>query len=363
MPTDGSSTTPTLPLFDEPVLREILGQFFVASFNAILITGSEPGYPILYANPAFCRMTGYTADELRGQSPAIFQGEKSNPRILHRLHEDLQAGRSFHGAAINYRKNGEPYPVEWNITPVRDPTGRITHFISVQKDLSDLRQLMSRFKYTNENFRAFLRDLPLSALPAAPATDLDGRKQQLTEALLDNVRLYNPALRSDEQVALFDENEFFDLSEGFTGVLGEQLEQEFISAEQYALRQPVSADELDELQELLREIQQQLDLLQIGSNKSAALTNIAACLQDVASSIFYMEDFVSLSSVLAELATHTRAHAQAALPDFLVDTYRGLAQDMETWVERIFVSRSAANIHEMDASIISSAKQLLMFLP
>lgn len=363
MPTDGSIANPTLPLFDEPVLREILGQFFVASFNAILITGSEPGYPILYANPAFCRMTGYTVDELRGQSPGIFQGEKSNPRILHRLHEDLQAGRSFHGAAINYRKNGEPYPVEWNITPVRDPTGRITHFISVQKDLSDLRQLMSRFKYTNENFRAFLRDLPLSALPAAPATDLDGRKQQLTEALLDNLRLYNPALRSDEQVALFDENEFFDLSEGFTGVLGEQLEQEFISAEQYALRQPVSADELDELQELLREIQQQLDLLQIGSNKSAALANIAARLQDVASSIFYLEDFVSLSSVLAELATHTRAHAQAALPDFLVDTYRGLAQDMETWVERIFVSRSAANIHEMDASIISSAKQLLMFLP
>jgi PAS domain S-box-containing protein len=358
MLTDGSTT---LPLFDEPVLREILEQFFVASFNAILITSSEPGYPILYVNPAFCRMTGYTADELRGQSPKIFQGEKSNPRILQRLHDDLQAGRSFHGAAINYRKNGEPYPVEWNITPVRDPAGCITHFISVQKDLSDLRQLMSRFKNTNENFRAFLRDLPLSA--STPATDMDGKKQQLTEALLDNVRLYNPALRSDEQVALFDENEFFDFSDGAAGVLGEQLEQEFISAEQYAQRQPVSADGLDELRELLREIQQQLDLLQIGSNKSAALISIADCLQDVASSIFYLEDFVSLSSVLAELATHTRAHAQSTLPDFLVDTYRGLAQDMETWVERIFVSREATNIHEMDASIVSSAKQLLMFLP
>jgi len=362
MHVDGTGTSTTLSAFDEPVLREILGQFFIASFNAILITSSEPGYPILYANPAFCRMTGYTAEALRGQSPRIFQGEKTNPRILQRLREDLRAGRSFHGATINYRKNGEPYPVEWNITPVCDPAGSITHFISVQKDLSGLRQLVSRFKYTNENFRAFLRDLPLSTA-AAPAPNLNDRKQQLTEALLDNVRLYNPALRSDEQVALFDENEFFDLSEGTTGVLGEQLEQEFISAEQYAQRQPMTADDLDEMRELLRDIQQQLDLLQIGSNKPAALYNIAACLQEVASSIFYLEDFVSLSSVLGELATHTRAHAQSALPDFLVDTYRGLAQDMETWVERIFVSRDAANIHEMDASIVSSAKQLLMFLP
>lgn len=355
----------TLPLFDEPALRQILDRFLVTTFNAIVITTAEAGYPIVYVNPAFCRMTGYTAAELYGQSPRMLQGELSNPKILQRLKERLDAGRSFHGATINYRKDGKGYAVEWTISPIFDGDGKITHFVSLQKDLSNLRQVVSRLKSTNQNFREFLRDLsataeksPLSAI----AAHIADKKSALTQQLVDNVRLYNPALRSEQNIELFGETEFFDLSDDFNGVLGEKLEQNHISAREYVANQPLSASELAELHDVIEEIQQQLDLLQYSANCSKDLLIIADNVHQVANTVFYLEDFVSISSVLAELATHTRVHAKAELPAFIIDTYKALLQDLQVWIDRIFISATAADIHEMDASIISSARQLLMFM-
>lgn len=59
-----------LPDLGDDCLRRILGDFFAASFNGIVITSPQPGYPILYANPAFCAMTGYRLAELLGRAPA-----------------------------------------------------------------------------------------------------------------------------------------------------------------------------------------------------------------------------------------------------------------------------------------------------
>lgn len=68
--------------FNEAALRQILQKFVETSFNSIVITSADAGYPIVYANPEFCRMTGYTPEELIGKSPKIFQGEKLIPRFL-----------------------------------------------------------------------------------------------------------------------------------------------------------------------------------------------------------------------------------------------------------------------------------------
>lgn len=354
-----------LPVFDEPVLRQILDRFLVSTFNAVVITTADKSYPIVYVNPAFCRMTGYTAAELQGQSPRLFQGELSSPRTLQTLKEKLDAGQSFHGATINYRKDGSSYPVEWTISPIFGDDGKITHFFSLQKDLSNLRQVVSRLKTTNQNFRAFLRDLSAAAgkAPAhAIAEHIAGKKNELTEQLIDNVRVYNPALRSEENIELFGETDLFDVSDDLNGILGEKLEQNYVSAAEYLANQPLPAREIAELQHVIEEIQQQLDLLQYSSNWSKDLLIIADNVTQVANTVFYLEDFVSISSILAELATQTRLCAKAELPSFIIDTYKALLQDLQTWVDRIFISATADNIHEMDASIISSARQLLMFM-
>jgi hypothetical protein len=255
--------------------------------------------------------------------------------------------------------------VEWTISPIFGDDGKITHFVSLQKDLSNLRQVVSRLKSTNQNFREFLRDLSSAVTKTsakAIADHIAGKKHELTEQLIDNVRVYNPALRSDENIELFGEVEFFDLSDDLNGILGEKLEQSYVSAAEYRANQPLPASEIAELRNVIEEIQQQLDLLHYSANCEKDLLIIADNVLQIANVVFYLEDFVSISSILAELATQTRLHAKAELPAFIIDTYKALLQDLQVWVDRIFVSGSADNIHEMDASIISSSRQLLMFM-
>ncbi len=111
------------------------------SFNAVLLTdadSSKNGYRIIYANQAFQKMTGYSIQELAGKNARILQGPATNPDVIQRLRECLKNGEYFHGSTINYRKDGRPYFVEWNISPVRNTDGQVTHFISVQQDMSSL---------------------------------------------------------------------------------------------------------------------------------------------------------------------------------------------------------------------------------
>lgn len=355
----------SLPVFDESTLRSLLQQFFATSFNAILITTAEDSYPIVYANPAFCHMTGYSAEELQGKSPKIFQGERTNRKILQRLKADLNAGHAFHGATTNYRKNGEPYPVEWNISPICNHEGLVTHFISVQKDLSNLKQIASRLKNTNEHFRGFLRDISASVEKTGINELLEEvieKKQTMTEVLMGNAKLYSPALRSEDNIALFDENEFFDFSDDMNGSLVIEEVTVAVSALEYAQQHQLPASEINELLDVVHDTQEQLDLFPFSSNKAKDLRAIADNINDVANTIFFLEDFVSISSVLSELATHTHENANKELPDFMVETYKALMEDLKQWVTNVFLIKSALDIHETDASIISSAKQLLMFL-
>lgn len=166
------------------------------SFNAVLITDAnlaDGGPRIEYCNPAFCEMTGYTEAELLGQSPRILQGPDTDPAVLQRLRLCLQEGRYFQGVAVNYRKDGTPYHVEWNISPMRDGAGNICHFVSVQQNITP------RVRAEQE------RDLLAKALNAAHApiliTDLEARIvfvnrafEQLTGYAADEVLGRTPEL-------------------------------------------------------------------------------------------------------------------------------------------------------------------------
>lgn len=130
-----------LPHLAPEIQPSMFLQALEQSFNSVLLTDAKHGAygpRIIYANPAFCRMTGYSAEELIGQTPRLLQGPLTNPDVLQELRECLQEGRYFKGSTYNYRKDGTPYLVEWNISPIRDESGEITHFVSVQQDISQL---------------------------------------------------------------------------------------------------------------------------------------------------------------------------------------------------------------------------------
>ncbi|MCG5514103.1 sensor domain-containing diguanylate cyclase [Ectothiorhodospira shaposhnikovii] len=110
------------------------------SFNAVVVTDAlleMPGPRILFVNQAFCDMTGYTCQELIGKTPRILQGPRTDLDTIERLRRCLKAGEFFIGNTVNYRKDGSCYYVEWNISPIRDDKGLITHFVSVQRDLTE----------------------------------------------------------------------------------------------------------------------------------------------------------------------------------------------------------------------------------
>lgn len=122
--------------------RQFLGLLKKAadqSSYAILLTTAKLEYPhpkILYVNKTFSQMSGYNTQELMGKSPRILQGPKTDMKVLKDIRQSLSEGRVFSGSAINYRKDGSEYSVEWDIAPVRDEQGKVTHYISFQKDIT-----------------------------------------------------------------------------------------------------------------------------------------------------------------------------------------------------------------------------------
>ena len=91
---------------------------------------------ILYVNPAFEKMTGYSRDEALGQTPRIIKSGLHDDRFYQELWSALLSGRSFSAQFVNKRKNGELYHEEQTITPLRDEHGNIAYFISTATDLT-----------------------------------------------------------------------------------------------------------------------------------------------------------------------------------------------------------------------------------
>ncbi len=134
-------TTDIFNIFDHDenfreIMKRLLEASIAESFNGVLITETGPGYPIVYANAAFSEMTGYAPDEILGRSPGILQGPKTDPEVIERLGRDIEAGRLFHGRAVNYRKDGSEFMMEWKIVPIRNAFDDVTHFLAIQKDAS-----------------------------------------------------------------------------------------------------------------------------------------------------------------------------------------------------------------------------------
>lgn len=110
-----------------------------AASESILVTKADlerPGPTIVYVNPAFERMTGWTAAEVVGKSPRLLQGERTDQSVFLRMRETIRRGDRWEGQAVNYRKNGSQFVMEWSITPLTDITGHITHFVAVQRDVT-----------------------------------------------------------------------------------------------------------------------------------------------------------------------------------------------------------------------------------
>lgn len=111
----------------------------VASANdPILITeartNDKQALSIIYANDAFLNQSGYSRDEVLGNTPKMFQGPKTDQRKLDELKSAMDNWQPCQIEVANYKKNGEEFWVEFSVVPIADDKGWYTHWISIQRE-------------------------------------------------------------------------------------------------------------------------------------------------------------------------------------------------------------------------------------
>ena len=109
--------------------------------DVVLITEAEPfdlpGPKILFVNKAFERMTGYTKEEVIGSTPRLLQGPKTQKSELQRIRSALQKWEPVRVELINYKKNGQQFWMELDITPIADSSGWYTHWVAIERDITE----------------------------------------------------------------------------------------------------------------------------------------------------------------------------------------------------------------------------------
>ena len=181
----------------------LLESVVVNANDAILITEAEPidlpGPRIVYCNAAFTRTTGYSEAEVLGRTPRLLQPPHADRQALDRLRTALERWEPVEVELLNVRKDGSEFWVELSIVPVADERGFFTHWVSVQRDVSQRR--LAEETAT----RARIAEVENRALEA------EIRERKLIEQRLqfaafhdDLTRLHNRAYLMDRLTALIE---------------------------------------------------------------------------------------------------------------------------------------------------------------
>ncbi|MFT7259253.1 MAG: diguanylate cyclase (GGDEF)-like protein/PAS domain S-box-containing protein [Glaciecola sp.] len=119
--------------------------------DAIIVTEAEPtsfpGPRILWANDVFYKLTGYQPVEIIGKSPRILQGPLTDKSVLKRLSTALENWEVCRVEVLNYKKDGTTFWNEFEVTPIKNGVGWYTHWISVQRDVSERKLAEEKVNY------------------------------------------------------------------------------------------------------------------------------------------------------------------------------------------------------------------------
>lgn len=122
-----------------------------ATSEGIVITGpSEDDAPILYANEAFVRLSGYERSQIIGRNCRFLQGPESDPDAVATMRRAIQQNEPCTVEVLNYRADGSSFWSLVSITPVRDPDGRVTHYVGTQRDITERKQLEDQLRQTQK---------------------------------------------------------------------------------------------------------------------------------------------------------------------------------------------------------------------
>ncbi|MES2508378.1 MAG: PAS domain S-box protein [Pseudomonadota bacterium] len=133
--------------------------------DIVLITEAEPvdepGPRIVFVNDAFVRYTGYSREEIIGKSPRILQGPKTQRAELDRIRQALVAWQPVRAELINYTREGREFWVELEIVPIADTKGWFTHWVAVQRDVTERKLAEKALMDSEQRYAALFEMAPV----------------------------------------------------------------------------------------------------------------------------------------------------------------------------------------------------------
>jgi diguanylate cyclase (GGDEF)-like protein/PAS domain S-box-containing protein len=117
---------------------DLLVACVAAADTAICVAdATEPDHPLVYVNPAFERLTGYSAADALGRNARFMQGPESDAAVVRAMGRSLHEGRFTRARLVNYRADGSAFWIDVHISPIRDASGAVVQFFAVQHDVTN----------------------------------------------------------------------------------------------------------------------------------------------------------------------------------------------------------------------------------
>ncbi|MFO1318424.1 MAG: PAS domain S-box protein [Burkholderiales bacterium] len=170
-----------------------------STHNGVVVTDmTNPSHPIIYANPGFERITGYSVADVYGLNCGFLQREDREQPGLAELREAIRDGRECQVVLRNYRKDGTLFWNELSISPVRDPDGRVTHYVGVQNDITERIRQEEELQDRTQRLNAIFSLSPDGFV----SFDKDGRVAYVNPAFTRMTGLTPPQLIGHPETAL-----------------------------------------------------------------------------------------------------------------------------------------------------------------
>ena len=119
--------------YSSDLCQSILETMLLQGYDSVLITDASNNPKITYANSAFTQLTGYSTDEIIGRSPKILQGPSTSQEVIQRLRKCLIDVTVFEGEAVNYKKDGTIFMMNWRMIPIIDH-GELKAWLAIQRE-------------------------------------------------------------------------------------------------------------------------------------------------------------------------------------------------------------------------------------